>query len=259
MSVHRLVRFYLPSVKKYGSSFSIGEDALWQGLGIDCTVMSGVYQQAEQDSLSYGGQVPHVSMPPVSVAGNEEVEMLWFETIKLFSEFRPPTTSSECGLRLQLRALYTLEAVFLAGRTVKLPTCIWLKGLCEAMLRLPMGLSAVSLQQQPVGPVDTTPELALVLSLQSCVLVLDLLVADIADLRRSPEFPATYSRFVSLLAANAHYSWVLLHAGSGSGSGGSSGGLRPQLGAYADEVVLLIEAALRLLHIPSLAASEVVG
>eukprot|EP00597_Dinobryon_sp_UTEXLB2267_P018922 CAMPEP_0201099720 /NCGR_PEP_ID=MMETSP0812-20130820/8665_1 /ASSEMBLY_ACC=CAM_ASM_000668 /TAXON_ID=98059 /ORGANISM="Dinobryon sp., Strain UTEXLB2267" /LENGTH=563 /DNA_ID=CAMNT_0047355739 /DNA_START=52 /DNA_END=1739 /DNA_ORIENTATION=+ len=260
MSVHRLVRFYLPSEKKYGSSRTVsacGDEVLWKGISIDCTVISGVHQLAEQDS-SHGSHPPHVSIPPVSVAGNEEVEMLWFETVKLFSEFRPPNTAkAENGLRLQLRALYTLEAVFLAGRTAKLPTSIWLRGLGETMLRLPMGLSMTTLQQPPAGPVGTIPELALALSLQACVLVLDLLVADIADLRRCSEFAATYSRFMALLAANAHCCWAALHPGSGAvGTSGGLSGLRPQLGAYSDEMALLIEAALRLLHIP---ASEAVS
>ena len=256
----QLVRFLLPLAKKYTNPpthIAAASSSLpsYSELSESFLLLGIVTAESETEEKAVHPLASEiVSMPPIAFSSNEEVEMMWLETVKLLCDFRsiPSSESTNC----QLKQLYCIESIFLAGRSSKLPLSLWLRGINEAISRLPINYAT-----QSNAPAEQSSSMHITLSWYSSVLVLDLLVSAIGEVRRSTDFPAVFVRVLSLLAHNALHCWNILHNHSGSSGGAApasaSAALSSQqlqqkqmLSWFFDEMALLLEASLRLLNIP---------
>lgn len=159
----------------------------------------------------------------------KEIETLWLETCKTFANM-----VNTANIRVAYRALYCIQAVFLAGETVGLSDSSWFEVLQELVNILPINFASVAaLRDNSVDP-KLKYEL-LEICLRSCNLMFEMIVTYLNHLRNVSEFPSIWLRFVSVLANNVNV--VQKNA------------------ALHEEVLEMIVALLRLLHPPALPSS----
>ena len=224
-----LVTFVLPSTKKYVNSrhnlspCEVDEAFLLQGIRIPPVNEQRSNAKALADTF----------VPIVCFRSTEEVEMMFFESIKLFCDYRP---LSPGNLTQRMQQLFCIECVLLAGHTCRLPSALWLRAFNEALLRLPI---AISINFSSV----TALSQSLTLSWQGCVMIVDVMVSAISEKRSSNDFSAIYLRFLKLLASNAAATSVALTQCQPTA--------RPLLSAFLEEMIILLEATVRMMRFPA--------
>ena len=218
--------FVLPSTKKYFTSrpnlfqCEVDEAFLLQGIRIP--------SQSEQHKA-----LADKVVPTVCFRSSEEVEMMFFETVKLFCDYRPFSSSN---LTQRMQQLFCIECLLLAGHTCRLPSALWLRALNEALFRLP-----VSISPNLSSIADLSQSLPV--SWQGCVMVLDVVVSAISEKRSAADFSAVYLRFVKLLASNA--------AATAAALTQCQPNARQLLSAFLEEMIILLEATVRMMRLPT--------
>ena len=141
----------------------------------------------------------HITVSSISFANQEEVELLWLETCKLLSDMR-----NASSLESSIKAIYCSEIILHAGKNVNIPFDLQLKALHEMISRLPLSFQLIanfSNNSHGKSALPNLPEF-IYCSLYSCNLVFDVFVANITELRKAPDFPVVFIRFIGTLATN---------------------------------------------------------
>lgn len=136
--------------------------------------------------------ISQISVSCVRFPRSEEVELLWTETCKIFSEVacKGPIGSSR-------HALYLMQVLQMAAGIVHLSKTASLRSLDEMLQRLPFSLKAAQEKFATSDVVEICD-----ISLRCCNLLFEVFVANFRLLSRSQEFSPLWFNFVCALAEN---------------------------------------------------------
>jgi hypothetical protein len=151
------------------------------------------------DNLSTSGHgkndkksISQISVSCVRFSRSEEVELLWTETCKIFSEVacKGPISSSR-------HALYLMQALQMAAGIVHLSKAACLRSLDEMLQRLPFSLTTAQEKFSTSDVVEICD-----ISLRCCNLLFEVFVANFRLLSTCQEFSPLWLNFVCALAEN---------------------------------------------------------
>lgn len=183
---------------------------------------NGVSSQAIQETLLQTVRLTHIKVKPVffvsHAAGgaDSEVDKLWLETCKMFSEIVLLLIND-----ISEQGLYCIQVLFVAGRKTVAPSA-WAAVLTEMISRLPLKLDQFSMNVEPDHEApgylsDLVKEQMVSVALHGCSTIFEALIDSFdsvvcsSSLSKSGLLPDSalgyvvqiWSPFISILASNA--------------------------------------------------------
>lgn len=133
-----------------------------------------------------------ITVACVCFSKTDEVELLWTETCKTFSDIVncEPLNSSR-------QAIFLMQTMQMAGRITQLPKAAWMKSLSEMLQRLPIDLKMAHERFSASDVVEICD-----LCLRCCNILFELFVSNFRQLLSSKEFGMQWLMFLGVLASN---------------------------------------------------------
>eukprot|EP01034_Spumella_vulgaris_P022368 gene22368-28490_t len=166
----------------------------------------------------------------------EDVEVVWLESCKIFSELTNSLSSNTSK-----QAVDCLRMVLCSGRFAHLTDAIWLKCLNELISRLPLHYLTAAGKLGSSHSVDGAHGVDSVdICHRCCNVVFDVILENVKQMRENVEFQSIWIRFISTLATIV---------GSTNKNALQLSGQQP---FFHDEAMGMLEALLRLLNTPAM-------
>ena len=140
--------------------------------------------------------VTQITVACVGFSKLEEVELLWTEASKIFSDVignEPLSTSRQ--------AIFLLQTSLMSGSIVKLPMECWIKCIDEMQTRLPLNVKSMY-KKFVVANSENTLEDICDISLRCCNILFEVMVSQFRQLLNCKEFSAQWLKFMTVLGTN---------------------------------------------------------